>query len=330
MLETRFHVNNKVLVIVLLICVIGSAEHTAVQLHKCCPDNYELITIDLGDAGKFFNCSAKTDASAVTDFFTHYNIRQDADQHIPECQTASDFYNFLVYDDLVTVGANTCFDMLDGNMLALSCQQQHGNFVSFNFELNKIYRMQKCCPMHQYYDPAERQCVQTLRPNSVQQLEDFMGDLSSSIFKIGAPKCSNNEALVEYRTDKHDLRIDNSSLYMLSYHNQSVIDRIFPNAFCADLVVDQSLSASQHWVVKVCQPQKVCNRIPCVRKCCGDGEFYYVVNGTKECRPYNKGLMPEFHDFLDNDGRVPVEPKGWCVCVGVFVFKKCGPISILN
>jgi hypothetical protein len=278
------------------------------QLHKCCPDNHELFIDDQNDAGKFFYCNTTTSESATTDFFTHYNIVRDANIHVPQCLDPSDFHSFPIYDERVTLSVDSCFDMLGGNMYALTCLEPNLNIVSFNFEFNKIYRLRKCCPMNQFYDVAERMCVDEKdRQNSIERFAHLLDD-SSSIFRVGSPKCEDNEALIEYNSAKHNLKVQNATLYVTSHRYPDLMDRILPNSFCIDMMAGNG-DGRTNWMAKACQLEAVCNYIPCIRKCCGDGEKVFSGNSTKKCVPHPKGIAPVFHSFTPRASEV-AEPSG--------------------
>lgn len=70
-----------------------------------------------------------------------------------------------------------------------------------------------------------------------------------------------------------------------------------------------SARKSSKWIVKACQEKRICDSVPCIRKCCQDGERLVLENDEKRCDPHPHGYIPNFHFFQFNEFSQQIDYK---------------------
>lgn len=142
------------------------------------------------------------------------------------------------------------------------------------------------------------------------------------VFELGLPQCKTDDVLVEYHSLVHKLKVLESSLIIISQtHGQDVVPQ---ESFCIESTLNSEVSvpdgadptqhelkATSKWIAKACRPKTVCDRMPCVRKCCEEGQRMVEENNKKFCEAHDSHLSPTFHSFAMQNSRKrprPMEP----------------------
>jgi G protein-coupled receptor Mth (Methuselah protein) len=149
----------------------------------------------------------------------------------------------------------------------------------------------KCCPLNQTYDVIEKVC-------SAAVIEPTVFKFDPATTEVLSPHCGDDRVLVEYDSGSYNITLRNTTLWMPSHFKPDTLVSLPGSAFCVDNVMDVEADGPR-WVVKACQPRNVCEVIPCVRKCCQDGETLRSVNNELTCKMNQQGLPLRFHNISD-------------------------------
>jgi hypothetical protein len=157
--------------------------------------------------------------------------------------------------------------------------------------------LHKCCQLNEVYDIVDRVCVKKSANENKLNASEHLFDSNS---KIGSPKCDgDDDVAVEYDSEKHNITFYGGHLLLPSHAKSNALVEAQPNSFCIDSVSGDGMNVAKksHWMAKTCRPRSVCDNIPCVRKCCGDGEKMQRQNSTLDCVEHKDGIKPIFHNF---------------------------------
>jgi hypothetical protein len=149
----------------------------------------------------------------------------------------------------------------------------------------------KCCPLNQTYDVIEKICQKHTNDHNV-----FKFDLTTT--KVVSPQCDDSQVLVEYDSGTYNITLRNDTLWLPSLSKPGTMMSLPGSAFCVENIMDEE-SDQPRWLAKTCQPRNVCEFIPCVRKCCVDGETLLSVNNDLTCTKNQQGLPLRFHNISD-------------------------------
>lgn len=269
------------------------------QLDKCCPSGQNLEIKRQENGTIFYDC-----VPSASETLYGYNIRQNGGPQIPTCDNliATDFPA-----ENSIISTNGCLDTKGNAMTSLKCPYHR------DVDVHLVY---KCCSPGYSYDFKERFCV----PNE-RYLENFPTLFGESVvvFKTQVPRCNDDEVFVEYHSTIHDIGFSRSSMTIEPKHRASEI--LPPRTFCIEGTVNHTTPAAEdpeakHIIVRSCRPQDICERIPCVRRCCESDQMMARDNVTKRgvCVPHaeNKNLHPIFHDVGEwtHDVPTPVHIPG--------------------
>lgn len=252
------------------------------NVSKCCPTDSVIKTSNELSCESISNRTVAWDA---------HNVLPSS---IPNCSTVHNVFN----KNETSVGLNGCLDRNTNNQfVAVSCSTDPNT---------SVHLMNKCCPTGLSYDHSERQCKQNL--NSNEHFKSLFGD-SAVVFKNEVPNCAEAEVFVEYFSTIHSIRFEGMLL--------KVDDETFlSEKFCIDDLVNiNSVKASeQHVIVRICRPRSVCDKIPCMRRCCKvDQIIEPQPEGNKVCQfhPSKINLLPIFHNVsLPLNSPEQAYPKG--------------------
>lgn len=81
----------------------------------------------------------------------------------------------------------------------------------------------------------------------------------------GLPECQNEEVLVEYSSNTHKLHLRDNALIIVSHNELEILP---PQSFCIEKKYN---TQGPVWITFSCRSKKVCDNIPCIRKCCPEG-----------------------------------------------------------
>lgn len=309
-----------------MICIILIAslfDVSRTYINKCCPKgNVVEISSDQ------FNCVPKqlllnnekleTNESVNENNsgeFIGYNVFSDENSHWPFCENKSNIKFEIIEHTKKVKTSLICVDIMNKNYYSFNCEQK--GLIKNDDEY--VYKLKKCCNLNFSFDIFSRKCVED---NQTCLNDDFKKILRSKIavFSSGLPDCTDDEVLVEYHSSVHKLKFYEGSLLMT--RDDSLKPQVFPqSSFCIERTknsIDLSdelnghLKASSKWIAKVCQAKIVCKKIPCVSKCCKEGQRMTFDDKTL-CEKHSSHLHLKFHSFnIETEIRHPniTEPLG--------------------
>lgn len=257
------------------------------QLDKCCPNGQSLEIKRQLNGTIYYDCVPNAGETLYG-----YNIRQSDESQIPGCDNliASDFSA-----EKHLIATNGCLDTVGDAVSSLKCPYHQ------NVDVHLVY---KCCGPGYSYDFNERFCV----PNE-RYLENFSRIFGEAVivFKTQVPRCNDDEVFVEYHSTVHDIWFSRSSIAITPKYRESEL--LPPHTYCIEGTVNHAPTAGPnatedpegvHVIVRSCRPREICERVPCVRRCCENDQMMARDNVTRRgvCVPHadNKNLQPIFHD----------------------------------
>ncbi|EDW13548.2 uncharacterized protein LOC6578189 isoform X2 [Drosophila mojavensis] len=193
--------------------------------------------------------------------------------NFPQCAHIGYSNVSLLTEISFTVFANSCILILDSkSLVSLTCQAKKDDM------LQSIGIINKCCP-HGYSFGADIKKCYLRYPDYNKYSAIFDNPM---IFVDNSFKCPKNKVLVEYVLTAEAIVIQNERI-LLKEHKKS----FQRSEFCIEVLTKNENSQFdkniQQFIVRTCQQLKICDSVPCVRKCCVDGEIYAKRNLTTAC-----------------------------------------------
>lgn len=330
---------NWVLLIVGLFLL--NVRDSVAKIFKCCPRGFELVTVLSPDENyrRSFDCYPLFNESMVTAVeakFHGFQVDNSLPGHFPQCRPGSELKMYEVKSHLVMeIPSSSCVDLVNNVFHVLMCNKDTESRSHI-----EIYTVNKCCPKEMIYNTTSRQCVSIMglpkqglsitSPSSQWKDEslDFqlirallnlqVQDSSNSqdpLFQVGAPECTDREVMVDYMLKTHEITISKNQILVQSHSAKSrSFDSRTHDKFCVE-ATDQDWDGefpNITWQVKVCRPRKICDSIPCVRKCCPHNLKMDKVNFTNVCNDHPVDIKPTFHQLSEHfpDWAPTVEPPG--------------------
>lgn len=294
---------------------------SSTAFNKCCRDGEFVIVESIEDNNlspqKHFSCQAETvtvkaksvkskresdqyvinNSSSLTEMIA-YNVVINENTHWPACGDNALLSHAILSKPTRVSPSTSCVDIMAGEYFMFTCDERHES----TSDLVDVKRLRKCCDRNSSYDVVERRCVGHNETTLAEEFRELFDD-NVVMFESGIPQCKPDEVLVEYHSLVHSLNIVGDSLIIdTTNHNDSVL--AMRNSFCVESVngpaADGSklvnLRASSKWIAKACRPSSICNEMPCVRKCCREGERMVHENVTF-CEEHDTHLSLNFHFF---------------------------------
>lgn len=282
---------------------ISSSSNTfrSSKISKCCPDGFELnlggnvTTDELNgnlELASRYSCFMTPEAFMENEPSTApplfgYNLRisdnvfalENDDNNIPKCSNV-ELFQFDLSGGIIS--SDGCIDYLDGVLQGLKCSDR---------EQIAVHKVFKCCPPGWSYDLTERQCVEN--SNDLQLFANLVGS-SVALFETKTPECRQEDVFVEYYTDKQNVILQRSGVDIVSLLTGES-EFLLPGSFCMEGIYNIASEATQI-IVRSCRPRSVCNRMPCVRRCCKNDQMLQKINGTSTCVAINQNIQPIFHE----------------------------------
>lgn len=184
---------------------------------------------------------------------------------------------------------NGCLDKdKDEQYVAIACSKDSATGV---------HLVNKCCPIGQSYDHSGRFCV---RNSEVHGHFKRLFENVAVVFENIVPNCSPDEVYVEYFSTAHTIHFDGRNLNV----NGNAVES---NKFCIEDLVNVGHDKSEnHIIIRSCQSRSICEKIPCIRRCCkADQVMEAREGGYKTCldHPNKTNLQPTFYNVsLPLDG----------------------------
>ncbi|XP_055683534.1 G-protein coupled receptor Mth-like [Lutzomyia longipalpis] len=268
------------------------------RLHKCCPLGYEFSVIVDPNGQQSYDCMPERENVTVfdeNDFFGDFSIGGDR-MRFPMC--ANDrMLLFRFTRELISVSPNSCVDIVQGDYILLTCSVDQTSPDPLT-----VLSVRKCCGQEFVYDLRAQQCV--LGGNS--SVTDLLPRRSSPLFVRGAPVCRENEVMVMYESKIHKIALSGATLMITTFdRGRPVSEFVDPSAFCVESAPEQE--DNMRWMVRVCRHESICQKIPCIRKCCDHGKKMARVNNVAACLDHSVDIRPIFH-LLEGEDFPESEP----------------------
>lgn len=278
-------------VVAIFLLLILKCSWITSTIYKCCPDNTQLTIIENEDSNNSFECNPNVSSIVKYVEFKGYQIENNNMSNIPDCE--DDRLNgFKIGGDKKLLSNGSCIDAINDKIFAVTCFDKSQKHIQSSEE---VISLQKCCPDDQTYDIINLECVQSEISDFT--LNSIVGNISIG-YSIGVPKCDTiNEVLVEYQSDRHGLYFEDGNIRINRDKFIGSPDLLpFSNKFCLEKVYDNTNASAIKWMTKICMPRKLCDHIPCVRKCCNDHEKLQRVNGKTLCATHHASINFELYD----------------------------------
>lgn len=268
-----------IFVCISLIILVNNLGFTLDLPTKCCPFGSQL-DIQNGSAP---NCVRQLNATG----WETYNIELSQNEtQFPLCEYKLER---LFDESLDYAEVSGCFDIAsDNSFYAAQCSYE---------PMVAVHKLNKCCPAGQSYDHNERFCVPNAQ--SHQHFSELFGD-DAVIFKSKVPNCADGEVFVEYHSTVHQIDFVDRTM-KITTDNFPAGESLQTHKYCIDGLVNADDNDHQHHIiVRSCRPQKVCDKIPCIRRCCESDQMIQrnVKTRMAECvqHPNNTNFVPTFYD----------------------------------
>jgi len=134
------------------------------------------------------------------------------------------------------------------------------------------------------------------------QFRDFLDD-RVVLFDPEMPECEAEDVLVEYYSNVHKFIVYENLLIATGKADSRPAAQ---SSFCVESThnsevetLDEAhsqLKGQSKFIAKICRDKSVCDDMPCIRKCCREGQRMAYTNRTT-CESHDQHLAVNFHDF---------------------------------
>lgn len=274
----------KLLQLTLLVSLIASSTSAEnFQPKKCCPSG-QLVKLDN------LTCVENTEIRSSQ---LIGGILTEGIENWPAC----DEIKFSIIENSTETLLNSCIDLTETRQVAMfHCDSDESTALS-NGKLLAVYHVNRCCPVDTLYNFESRSCVAATN-QSIPSADD---DISIVLESFHLPECATNESLVEYHSRTHKIQHEKGLLFV----NDRRIDRPFCTAYTTD----------GDSIAKVCESVDICDRLPCIRKCCKERQFFDTTAEERpKCKDYDVDLIkPQFHSFTMGDDLLGDRPPSMSI-----------------
>lgn len=306
--------------------IIAVTSSSGFTLNKCCPideavsvDTFKenlLSPHDLFKCVPYHNQTAQEEKENFSHQFIGYNTLVDHESHWPACGEETLSFK-LLNEPMKRSQSTSCVDMINDKYYVFGCDEKSEN----SEDSIDILKLKKCCPQGKAYDIFGRRCVENIDTDIDNDFRDFLHTRRVVLFEHEAVKCEDDEALIEYHSAVHGLKLYEDALVLM----KNVIDfgpQVIRNSFCIEATLNSEVDipdgmkkehfanrASSKFIAKACREKKVCNKIPCFQKCCPNGERLAHNGNRSTCEEHHSDIGMKFHSF--NKEQSEVEPPAF-------------------
>lgn len=274
---------------------------------KCCPDGDFVVFNQNSLSENSYNCARSHTAQKFAIETTAnnlqmiaFNIETSERTQWPPCQdkklSSEILINIMKVDE-----SKVCVDILNNYYHVIKCDDNPSHMN----DLMDISKLRKCCVKNFSFDLLSHQCVVNEKTTLDEDFYELLKD-KSVLFEPGLPECQENEVLVEYHSNVHNLKFYDNLLQITS--NFSGGPEVFPqNSFCIENSFNSSNTSTKHrdddsnqlkisskYIAKVCRNKSICKQMPCLAKCCKEGERM-VFDEKTYCENHDRHLDVKFH-----------------------------------
>lgn len=317
-------------------------------LKKCCPLD-EVVTMDTFNDNLLsprdpFQCVSLINRTQEEELevnfnnlnfsFIGYNTLVDHNPHWPACSELS--FKPLINEPLKRSQSTSCVDLMDDKYYVFTCNNNN-NFVAndenaenveISDDFTEVLKLKKCCPAGKAYDIFGRRCLD----NNDTDVDSAFHDLLHKkvvLFEYGSSgggggggvACGDDEALIEYHSHVHGLKIYGNSL-ILTKGVRDFGPEVIKTPFCIEATANSEAPipdgmnndhfvnrAASKFIAKVCREKTICNSIPCIQKCCPIGKRMTHDGNSTYCEEHDSDLGMKFHSF--NNEQSDMEPPAF-------------------
>ncbi|XP_032289179.1 uncharacterized protein mthl15 isoform X2 [Drosophila virilis] len=204
-------------------------------------------------------------------------ILKEISRHMKLLQCAhTSILNISLFTEIsVNVSPESCLLIVNNSLIVVTCKSSIGD------ELQSIGFVNKCCPHGYTYVSELNKCY--LREPDFNVYSSIFD--KPMIFVDNSFVCPKNNVLVEYVVEAKTIHLKKRQILLKDY------GRSFKrNEFCIEAIEvlienrnPQLYKNNEQFLVRTCQQLQICDSVPCIRKCCADGEIYYKGNMTTSC-----------------------------------------------
>lgn len=252
--------------------------------------------------------------------FIAFNTLSDNHSHWPTCGEKEVLSVFRLNERMKVTIVSSCVDLLDNSYHVFTCDGKS----EVTRDRVDVYNIKKCCPSGKSYDIFTRMCVENDNSDLNENFREILHE-KFVLFENDKIKCNESDVLVEYHSNVHELKMFENSLVIANHdsYGPEVFGRKY---FCIETTLNSETEQrpgmendhferkkSSKWIAHVCRKRDVCDKIPCLRKCCHPGERMVIVNETSICEPYLQGIDVKFNSInvqKDSAEITSMEPKG--------------------
>ncbi|KAH8329467.1 hypothetical protein KR074_011305 [Drosophila pseudoananassae] len=274
-----------------LICLILSGISKVLAVRICCSPKSILFKYRGADNSDIYQCTS-TEANlkefpdtieVIGEMIALEGLGLEAHPNdselkfqLPKCTNYKAYNITEQSESLLNLKNNSCIGLLNNKqLLSLSCDFEK------NVPPQNVGFVYKCCPLGSVYVSENNTCL--IGETDFLVYSPIIN--SPKVFFDNTLQCSDNHALVEYTVSSKDVKFNKDSLFWKD--GSIVLER---NKFCLDAIFDREPSSKsennsiQKYLIRACQPTKICQTLPCIRRCCGEGEIYAKANFTTYCK----------------------------------------------
>lgn len=216
---------------------------------------------------------------------------------ITDCERTVQWNVSLPSETSIDVSLKSCIFIENSRLIVLTCKPVN----DVTAPTSRIGFINKCCPHGYIYSSEFNKC---LIGEADFTLYSHILD-RPMIFVDNPFQCANNEVLVEYSVSANSIVFKENNLV---WQNESRSLKI--SEFCIEaidginrntsLVPVKNNQQNQQYLIRTCQQSKICDSLPCVRRCCSDGEIYFKKNMTTICKRDESDIFESFSSLKIN------------------------------
>ncbi|XP_073824519.1 methuselah-like 15 [Musca autumnalis] len=263
-----------------------------VDRYECVPQSLNISVAQLSP-GQREETTVFENATPVYGLGIRLSEDHMTNSSIPVCE--NQIFNRFAKNHDVEIASDACVMGVQDELVTVSCSQDDQQWRQISFA-------QKCCPLNYVYDGSQRKCVQKAEALDFQVYQPFFKTVV--IFNDKPIDCPRDKVLVEYKLTQFKFSINNGRIYLRP------LNKIFgPSRYCIEAVVNAPYRSEQEFLVRTCDDiTSTCRRMPCIRRCCNDGEMFTKGNATSYCKRDESDTT--FHSFesLDISGNFSKPP----------------------
>lgn len=284
--------------------ITGSGGHNAL-ISKCCGPQQTLWWLHGNDLPTRYEC--RSDGSASRTHIQHHCAWAVEMVDIGESSDDRAFVGVFCFDQL---GNGESRETTTDRVVGLKCNVHTDSEAAASTAAFAVHRLAKCCPSDSRYDLTSRSCVATTDGSA--DLEALRRVLFRSerddnviLLEQHKPQCNDaTDVFVEYLSGRHSMRMHNNNGLDLWSVQHGESEHLEAGSFCVDATIDAAASTDaadasaqqQQLIVRSCRKRAICERIACIRRCCGHDQLLQTQNGSSVCVPYERNLLPRFYD----------------------------------